>query len=163
MKQDVKQCVDARLNFFEQYYTVPEEMANEVESFSQEVLSLAEKCDDSIKFEAEFASKGLSEKFNSLIMRCTPKPYEMSAEEKTASKEVRKELFEENKGQLAKDIVNDITDSVVMYAESEASSRMRRQMADEGVLDDYTRASNAVEDAGWLARSIGKFFKKKHN
>ena len=39
-----------------------------------------------------------------------------------------------------------------MKAESDLRAQRIRQMSDAGVLDDYTKASNAVEDLGILAR-----------
>ncbi len=161
MKTDVKQCVDARLNFFEQYYTVPEEVKSDVDGFRDELLALAENCGDATSFEATFVSSGLSDRFNNLIIRCTPKPYQMSEDEKAYSKAVSKQMFEENKGQIAKDIAADVAESAMMAAESEAVARKRQIMIETGTFDEYTRATNAIEDVGWAAKTIGKFFKKK--
>ena len=161
MSPDVKQCVDARLNFFEQYYTVPEVVQGDVDAFRRDVLSLAENCADATAFETNFVSSGLNDRFTNLITRCTPKPYSMTAEEKTASEEVKKQMREENKGQLAKDIAGDVADSVLMEMDSDAHSMSRQMMIETGVYDEYTRATNAVEDIGWLAGSLGKLFRKK--
>jgi len=148
------------LNVFEQYYTVPEEMKGEFEIFKSDLLALAESSADSQAFEAAFMSSGLSDRYNGLLTRCTPKPYEMTEADKAASKEVRKQMFEENKEQIAKDILSDAADSVMMKAESDLITKRREAMIESGTLDEYTRATNAVEDIGWFAKSIGKFFGK---
>ena len=48
-------------------------------------------------------------------------------------------------------------ESVEMKLESDLRTQRIRQMSEAGVLDDYTKASNIIEDAGILAR----LFKKK--
>lgn len=159
MKPDVKQCVDARINFFEQYYIVPESVKGEVEAFCTEIIALAERSADATSFETGFASSDLNNRFTNLLTRCTPKPYTMTEAEKQASKEIKKEMTP--KGQLAKDVLGDVGDSVLMKMESDAQAMNRKMMIEEGVFDDYTRATNVVEDIGWIAGLAGKFFKKR--
>ena len=50
-----------------------------------------------------------------------------------------------------------------MEMESETHSMTRKMMIEEGVYDDCTRATNVIEDIGWIGGMVGKFFKKKKN
>ena len=128
MLNDVKQCFDSRVNFFGQYYTVPAEVQPEVDAFINEIVALGERSQGAAEFEAAFASSGLSERFTGLLTRCTPKPYQMNEQEKAYVREVKKEMFEENKEQLVKDVASDVADSIMMKAESDAIAGRRKAM-----------------------------------
>lgn len=157
MREDVKACVDARVTYFGQYFDVPPALSPEVEDFCKKVTELGEKSADAGEFEQQFQASGLMNTFNGLIIRCTPKAYQMTEEDKAYSKQVSKEIFKEDKDRILKEAGQDILETVTMKAESELRSERIRQMSDAGVLDDYTKASNVVEDVGILAR----WFKKK--
>ena len=161
MREDVKISVSARLDMFDKYYTVSDDVKPEVDAFVSEVTALGERSGDTAAFEAEFVSSGLSERFNNLLVRCTPKPYRMTDAEKANVKQVKQEMAAENPGGLVKDIAADVTDSLLMKAESDMIAKGRKDMINAGVFDEYTKATNAVEDAGWLAKKLGKLFGKK--
>lgn len=82
MDDSVRTCIEARVNFFGQYYSVPQELQAETDFFISELNNMGENCADSVEFESKFVSLGFSERFNALISRCTPMPYKMSKEEK---------------------------------------------------------------------------------
>ena len=161
MREDVKACVEARVNFFGQYYEVPPTVQPEVDAFVAQVQELGEQSADAQQFEAAFASTGLSDRFNAILPKCTPKAFEATAEQKEYSKQVRREMWEEQKAQIGQDILDDVTESAMMRAESDAQQQTRRAMSEAGVLDDYTRASNAVEYATEAGGFLAKLFKKK--
>jgi len=161
MTEDVKSCVLTRENFFEQYYTVPEDVKPEVQAFVAQLRALGEASSDAAAFESAFASNGLSDKFNSLLMKCTPKPITMTAEQQAYSKQVAKDLYKENGGNLAKDIASDAADTLAVEAKEELIAQSRKAMIKAGTFDDYTRASNMVEDAGILGGFVKKLFGKK--
>lgn len=162
MRDDVKACVEARVNFFSQYYDVPADVQPEVDVFVTLVTALGEKSVDAASFEVEFVSLGLSEKFNSILPKCFPKAVPVSAEYQVYTEKVQAEFKEERKKQFADTLINDVTDSVTMRAESDAMQARRRAMSDAGVLDEYTKATNAVEDAGRLAGFFRNKFGKKN-
>lgn len=157
MRDDVKTCVDARVNFFATYYTVPADVQPEVDSFVEMTTALGERSADAAEFEAEFVSLGLSDKFNSILPKCQPKAVQVSQEYQNYTADVQKEFREERKQQFADTLIKDVEESVMMRAESDAMQANRRAMADAGVLDEYTKVTNAVDDAGRLAG----FFKRK--
>lgn len=161
MRDDVKMCVNARFDMFEKYYIVPQNIAYQVESFCKEVTDLAEGCNDVADFEAKFISTGLSQKFNDLLISCTPKPYQISQEEQAFVNQTKKEMFEEDKEEIKKYIVDDVADSVKMEFESDIISAGRKVMIESGTLDEYTRITNVVEDVGIVAKGLGKLFGKK--
>ena len=161
MRDDVKACVSARVDFFGQYYDVPQGVVDEVSAFISETQALGENCADAQEFESKFVSTGLSDRFNAILPKCTPKAVAMTQEQKEYSNQVRREMWNEQKGQIAKDAVKDVAESVAMRAESDAMQARRRAMSEAGVLDEYTRASNAVDDTGYAAGFLSKFFKKK--
>ena len=161
MKQDVLLCVNARLDFFNKYYTVPEAMQAEVDDFISKIKELGENSADSTAFEAAFTSSGLSAQFNAILPRLTPVPQSMTEEQKQYSKQVRKEVLGQTKGQLVKDIATDLADTVMVEANEEMIAQHREQMIDAGVFDEYTKVSNAVDNAGILGGFIKGLFGKK--
>lgn len=161
MVADVKTCVDIRVNFFDQYYIVPADLQGEVNAFIREMTELGEKSADSSVFEKSFVSTGLSDRFNNLLVKCTPKAYNMNQQEKSESKKVFKKMLAEDKERIATDLLDDVADSAQMMAESELISRSRQQMVQEGVLDEYTRATNYVDFGKDVIGFFGKKFKKK--
>lgn len=158
MRDDVKACVDARVNFFAQYYTVPSCVQSEVDIFISEVSALGERSSDATAFESEFVSSGLSDRFNSILTRCTPKAVPVSADYQAYTAQVQQEFKDERKKQFADTFINDVSESVVMRVESDAVSARNRQMAEAGVLDEYTKVSNAIDDSKSL---LGKLFGRK--
>ena len=80
MDQAVMQCISARCDFFEKYYSVPAEVQGEVDRFIKKLKALGETSADAAAFEAAFAAKGMQEEMNALLMRCTPRPYQMTKE-----------------------------------------------------------------------------------
>ena len=162
MRDDVKVCVSARVDFFSKYYDIPQSVQTEVDAFISDIKALGERCTDAQQFESEFVSSGLSNRFNAILPNCTPKAMPVTMEQKAYSRQVRREMWHEQRGQIAEDILTDVTESVTMRIESDSMQARRRAMSDAGVLDDYTRATNAVEDAGRLAGFFrNKFGKKK--
>lgn len=162
MNEYVKISVDSRIDFFNKYYSVPESAKNSVENFIKEITVLGESCSDSTEFESKFISSGLSEQFNNLLNCCTPKAYKMTDEEKQYSKSIAKDVvFEGGKKEIAKDIAKDVVDTIAVEAKEEAHAIKRKVMMEAGVYDEYTRVSNAIDDAGRVGKFIGGLFKKK--
>ena len=150
MRDDVKICLRARLDFLEQYYCVPENMQQEVADFTADLTDLAQRSADSGAFEAEFSSGGLSDRFYALLPRLTPVTQPITAQQEQYSREVAAQLEKENP-------TNIINDDVAFYAKEEAHALRRKAMIEAGVYDEYTRATNVAEDLGLL----GRLFKKK--
>ena len=101
----------------------------------------------------------MSDAFNNLITRCTPQAYQMTAEDKAHSRQVAKEIFREDKDRILKEAGQDLLETVEMKVESDLRTQRIRQMSEAGVLDEYTKVSNAVDDVGILAR----FFKNRRD
>ena len=158
MKEDVKICVSSRVDFFDKYYDVPADMTAEVEDFKNKVIDLGERSADAQSFEADFASMGLSDEFMALLPKCTPKAMQMTQEQKARSKQIYKEMREERGESLFGDIVKDIGDSAMVELKEEMIARDRKAMIEDGVYDEYTKATNAIDDVGFIA---GLFKKKK--
>lgn len=157
MLDEIKVCVEARTNFFGTYMTVPEQLQAELDDFISRICALGESCSSAGEFEQKFASSGLSDTFNSLVSRCTPQAHQMTRDEKAHARETAKEIFREDRGRILKEAGNDLLETVSMKAESDLRSASIKKMAEEGVLDDYTKVSNAIDDIG----IIGRFFKRK--
>ena len=161
MQQDVLLCVNARLDFFEKYYKVPDGLQNEVSDFIAQINALGEQSSDAGAFEAAFLQSGLSARFNELLPRLTPVAQSLTAEQKQYSKQVRKEELGETKGQIVKQIVKDVADTVAVEAQEELIAQRRKAMIEAGVFDEYTKVSNAAEDVGILSRFCKGIFGKK--
>ncbi len=156
---EVKTCVCARTDFFGKYVVVPPALQPELDSFLEKINALGENCTGAAEFEQQFQASGLMDVFNSLVSRCTPQNYQMTAEDKAYSRQVSKEIFREDKERILKEAGQDLLESVEMKVESDLRAQRIREMSDAGVLDDYTRATNMAEDVGLLARLFRK--KKK--
>lgn len=156
MKDDVKVCVSARTEFFGKYLSVPAALQPEVDSFLTGITTLGESCADAADFEQRFTATGLSDAFNSLITRCTPQAHQMTAQEKAYSRQVAKEIFREDKDRILKEAGQSLAESVELKMESDINTARIRRMSEEGTLDDYTKASNLVDDVGILARLFRK-------
>lgn len=162
MDENVKICVKARTDFFGTYLTIPPQLQPQVDQFIAQINALGEQSADSAAFEQQFVATGLQDTFNSLITGCTPQAHTMTREEKAFARQTAKEIFAEDKDRILKEAGEELLDTVAMKAESELRTRRRQEMIDAGVLDDYTRATNVVEDAGIIGRFFkGKFGKKK--
>ncbi len=157
MTEDVKACVDARVNFIGEYLTVPDELKDEVNSFIADITALGNSSGNAADFESKFVSSGLMDRFNSLIPRCPQKPREMTKEEKAQSKEIAKEMGF-NAKDIAKQAGEDALESLSLEAERMARRHRREEMVEAGVYDDYTRASNVVDDT----KRLFGFFKRKN-
>jgi len=161
MTEDVLACVNSRTDLFGKYMTVPSELQPELDSFVARITALGEASANATEFEQHFQSSGLSDVFNGLVSRCTPQAYQMTEEDKAYSKQVSREIFREDKDRILKEAGQDLLESVEMKADSDLRSQRIRAMSEAGVLDDYTKVSNVVEDVGILARLFGKKKSKK--
>ena len=161
MTAEVKKCVDARLNLFEQYYTVPASLQGEVDAFTAAINRLGEASSSAAEFESAFAISPLQQQFNAILPRLSPKPYKMTQEDKANSRRVMKDILREDKEQIVSGAVMDAANTVKIEAESAAISQAREAMIQNDTLDDFTRASNMVQDAKNLFGFLGKKFGKK--
>ena len=162
MDENIRQCINSRVDFFDKYYTVPEELKAEVEKFICEINQLGNSASNAVDFENKFASSGLSERFNGLLIRCIPKPYNMTNEEKRRSKQTAKEIFKEDRSRIVKEAVADAVDYTAIMAQEELIAKSREAMIEADVFDEYTRATNAIDmitESGNLLKSL--FRKKK--
>ncbi len=157
MTQDVQASVDARVNFFVTYVTVPPELAGEVNQFITSVRALGEASANAQVFEEQFNAQGLSAQFNGLIAKCPPKAYEMSQAEKEQVRANVVQSIKDDRKDIAAGVAESVLTSVELEAKNELSNRTRQHMIDNGTLDDYTRASNAAD----YAKSLFGFFKRK--
>lgn len=161
MREDILNSIQTRLDFFEQYYTVPDTARPDVDAFAAQMHELGEQSADAADFEARFAAAGMNERFTALLVCCTPKAVKMTAEQKQHSKEVAREIFEQDKERLIREGVREAVDHVAVELNEEAIAARRKAMIRDGVYDDYTRASNAADYATEGIGLLGKLFGKK--
>lgn len=151
----MKEYIDAKCNVFTEYMEVPAELQGEYESLCADMHTLGSSCDDYYKFEEQFASSGLSDRYNALLAKCTPKAVQMTAEQKKASMQMAREQIS------AKEIAGDIVDMAKTELQQEAISMKRKAMIDAGVFDEYTRTTNKIDDATRAGKFLFNKFKKK--
>lgn len=161
MDNGVMQCIRVREDFFEKYYTVPAGAKADVDSFVQSLYALGEGATDAQDFEAKFAAQGYQDRFNGLLLRCTPKAYQMTAEEKAQSRATVKEIFREDRSRIVKEAAQDVLDSALVMAEEEHIAKRREAMIEAGVFDDYTRKTNAVDMMTETGGLLKRLFRKK--
>jgi len=155
MKEDVKVCVDSRINFFYEYFDIPESLKFEIEVLFDDVNILAEKCKTVNDFEERFISDGLSVRFNDCLSKCTPKQKTITKAEKKSSVRIAKEIILNDKENIAKDVLKDVTNRMFNDTKDEMITESRERMIEEGTLADHTIKKNFI-------RSVGSLLKRKH-
>ena len=163
MLDEVKTCIDAKINFFEEYFTAPDGLKAELDMFVQDTTVLGEHCGSAAEFESEFAATGLSERFNGLIPKCTPKARKMTKEEKQKSRETAKEILLENKEELAKDALADTASRLLHNVQDKRIQESHEQMLADGTHAEHTIRKNNIKTAGAVASFLGDIFKKGGN
>ena len=161
MIDEVKICVDAKVNYFEEYFLIPDNFRGEMERFVQDTVALGERCGSASEFEQQFVASGLSDRFNALIPRCTPKARKMTKEEKQQSKRIARDIMNENRGEIAKDAFAEASSRVLNDERDRLIEENRQQMIKDGTAAEHTIMKNRIDDAGGIARFIGGIFKKK--
>lgn len=151
----MKEYIDAKCNVFTEYMNVPAELEGEFGCLCTEMHALGDNCEDYSEFEARFVSSGLSDRYNSLLARCTPKAVQMTDEQKKASFNMAKEQFS------AKDMLRDAADMASTELKQEAISMRRKKMIEDDVFDDYTRTTNKIDNAARAGKFLFNRLKKK--
>ncbi len=155
MIKEVKDCIDNKVKFFDDYFTITDELKGEMEVFIKNMNELGEKCNSASEFEEKFFGSDLSNQFNSLVSKCQPKQHKMTKEEKKQSAKIAKDMLYEQREEIAKDAVNEATTRVINDAKDEMIAQNRKRMIKDGTFDDYTRTMNQIDDM----KTIGGFFK----
>lgn len=161
MTDEVKKCVDIRINFFDEYFTIPEDMQNEVQAFIADITLLGNSCNSATEFEQKFVSEGLSERFNAILPNCIQKPVKMTKEQKKQSRKIAKEILAENKDELVDDALTYVANRGMNDLRDKAIAISREKMIEEGTMSDYTIRKNYIEDGIRFTRFLKDKFKKK--
>lgn len=161
MTDEVKKCADIRINFFDEYFTIPEDMQNEVQAFIADITLLGNSCNSATEFEQKFVSEGLSERFNAILPNCIQKPVKMTKEQKKQSRKIAKEILAENKDELIDDALTYVANRGMNDLRDKAIAISREKMIEEGTMSDYTIRKNYIEDGIRFTRFLKDKFKKK--
>ena len=161
MVDEVKKCVDAKINFFEEFFSVPNDLQSEMEMFIKDTQDLGEKCSSASEFEEQFSTSELLNRFNTLVSKCTPKVKKMTKEEKKQSVKIAKEILNENKEELAKDALRETTNRIINDKRDEMLAKSRERMLEDGTFDDYTIMRNRIHGINDIVSFIGNIFRKK--
>ena len=161
MVDEVKKCVDAKINFFEEFFSVPNDLKSEMEMFIKDTQDLGEKCSSASEFEEQFSTSELLNRFNTLVSKCTPKAKKMTKEEKKQSVKIAKEILNENKEEFAKDALRETTNRIINDKRDEMLAKSRERMLEDGTFDDYTIMRNRIHGINDIVRFIGNIFRKK--
>lgn len=161
MTDEVKKCVDIRINFFDEYFTIPEDMQNEVQAFIADITLLGNSSNSATEFEQKFVSEGLSERFNAILPKCIQKPVKMTKEQKKQSRKIAKEILAENKDELVDDALTYVANRGMNDLRDKAIAISREKMIEEGTMSDYTIRKNYIEDGIRFTRFLKDKFKKK--
>lgn len=161
MVDEVKKCVDAKINFFEEFFSVPNDLKSEMEMFIKDTQDLGEKCSSASEFEEQFSTSELLNRFNTLASKCTPKAKKMTKEEKKQSVKIAKEILNENKEEFAKDALRETTNRIINDKRDEMLAKSRERMLEDGTFDNYTIMRNRIHGINDIVRFIGNIFRKK--
>ena len=83
-------------------------MQNEVQTIISEITLLGDTCSNATEFEEKFLSEGLSDKFNALLPKCTPKSIKRTKEQKQQSRKIAKGMLRENQDELIADTLTHV-------------------------------------------------------
>ena len=158
MLDEVKSCVDAKINFFEDYFSVPDDLKSEMDMFIKDTQALGEKCSSASEFEQQFSTSELLNRFNTLVSKCTPKAKKMTKEEKKQSVKIAKDILYENRAEIAKDTLKDTANRIINDKRDEMLTKNREKMIEEGTYADYTIRRNKIKS---IADFLEKIFNKK--
>lgn len=158
MVDEVKTCVDAKINFFEEYFSVPDDLKSEMDMFIKDTQALGEKCSSASEFEQQFSTSELLNRFNTLVSKCTPKAKKMTKEEKKQSVKIAKDILYENRAEIAKDTLKDTANRIINDKRDEMLTKNREKMIEEGTYADYTIRRNKIKS---IADFLEKIFNKK--
>lgn len=158
MVDEVKTCVDAKINFFEDYFSVPDDLKSEMDMFIKDTQDLGEKCSSASEFEQQFSTSELLNRFNTLISKSTPKAKKMTKEEKKQSVKIAKDILYENRAEIAKDALKDTSNRIINDKRDEMLTKNREKMIEEGTYADYTIRRNKINS---IANFLEKIFNKK--
>ena len=158
MLDEVKNCVDAKINFFEDYFSVPDDLKSEMDMFIKDTQALGEKCSSASEFEQQFSTSELLNRFNTLVSKCTPKAKKMTKEEKKQSVKIAKDILYENRAEIAKDTLKDTANRIINDKRDEMLTKNREKMIEEGTYADYTIRRNKINI---IRDFLEKIFNKK--
>ena len=158
MVDEVKTCVDAKINFFEDYFSVPDDLKSEMDMFIKDTQALGEQCSSASEFEQQFSTSELLNRFNTLVSKCTPKAKKMTKEEKKQSVKIAKDILYENRVEIAKDTLKDTANRIINDKRDEMLTKNREKMIEEGTYADYTIRRNKINT---IRDFLEKIFNKK--
>ena len=158
MVDEVKNCVDAKINFFEDYFSVPDDLKSEMDMFIKDTQALGEQCSSASEFEQQFSTSELLNRFNTLVSKCTPKAKKMTKEEKKQSVKIAKDILYENRAEIAKDTLKDTANRIINDKRDEMLTKNREKMIEEGTYADYTIRRNKINS---IRDFLEKIFNKK--
>ena len=158
MVDEVKTCVDAKINFFEEYFSVPDDLKSEMDMFIKDTQALGEQCSSASEFEQRFSTSELLNRFNTLVSKCTPKAKKMTKEEKKQSVKIAKDILYENRAEIAKDTLKDTANRIINDKRDEMLTKNREKMIEEGTYADYTIRRNKINS---IRDFLEKIFNKK--
>ena len=158
MLDEVKNCVDAKINFFEDYFSVPDDLKSEMDMFIKNIQSLGEQCSSASEFEQQFSTSELLNRFNTLVSKCIPKAKKMTKEEKKQSVKIAKDILYENREEIAKDALKDTSNRIINDKRDDMLTKNRERMIEEGTYADYTIRRNKINS---IRDFLEKIFNKK--
>lgn len=161
MTDEVKRCVDARVDFFATYFTIPDGLQPDVDAWRQDIITLGEACGTGQEFEERFLAEGLSDRFNALLPRCTPKAHPMTKEEKRNSAATFKEILRENKEEVISSAIQDATQRVANDLIDDQIAKNRERMIANGTFADYTIMQNKIDAAEEAIGFLSGIFRRK--
>ena len=162
MLDEVKTCVDAKINFFEEYFSVPDDLKSEMDMFIKNIQSLGEQCSSASEFEQQFSTSELLNRFNTLVSKCIPKAKKMTKEEKIQSMKITKDILYENRDELAKNALKEASNRIINDKRDEMIEKNRKRMIENGTYDDYTITRNNIEIIKDAGSFLGNLFRKKN-
>lgn len=170
MNPQIETSVNAKIKVFTDYFDVPADVRPEMETLIANIKELGEKAKDVSEYETLFARE-LQEEYNGMFQKLTPKPVNMTEEQKAQSKAMAEEFTYGTTDPVkiaakkAGRVAMYAADSVAMKLESEAISATVRAeekaMKKAGVYDEYKSIEHTIDNIGTIRHFLKNIKKKK--
>lgn len=165
MIDEVRVCVEAKINWFNEYFETSN-AKTEVHEYFKRVIALGEGSKNAVEFEERHQNE-LAGDMAMLMQKCPPRSRPMTSDEKKQSIDMAKKMMfggSDNKTVakgIAKEVASHVAGQAITEAEQELISKNRERMIEDGTFRDYNVATNHTNTIKRAGKLFGKILKKE--
>lgn len=148
MIDEVRQCIDSQVGYFGTYVDVPDGVQPDVDAFAQKCREIGDSSTSVEDYMEKFSATGLQEEQGKLINACLEASggkINITREQKKESRKLVKQHLSENKGEIAKGVLNSAMSTAQYDAQKALRMKARDEMQKQGTWGEFQDASIVVE------------------